>query len=39
MFLVGNKQRKPYLFAFTDDMSRLIAHAKFYFSEGLAIYL
>ncbi|CAO0821048.1 hypothetical protein DFAR_2090026 [Desulfarculales bacterium] len=39
MLLVGDKRRKIYLFAFIDDMSRLIAHAEFYLSEGLAIYL
>ncbi|CAO0821594.1 hypothetical protein DFAR_2480044 [Desulfarculales bacterium] len=39
MFLVGDKQRKIYLFAFIDDMSRLIVHAEFYLSEGLATYL
>ncbi|CAO0822679.1 hypothetical protein DFAR_3220010 [Desulfarculales bacterium] len=39
LLLVGDKQRETYLFAFIDDMSRLIAHAEFYFSEGLATYL
>ncbi|CAO0824197.1 hypothetical protein DFAR_490009 [Desulfarculales bacterium] len=32
MLLVGDKRRKTYLFAFIDDMSRLIAHAEFYLS-------
>ncbi|CAO0822753.1 hypothetical protein DFAR_3290001 [Desulfarculales bacterium] len=35
LLLVGDKRRKTYLFAFIDDISRLIAHAKFYLSEGL----
>lgn len=39
MVLVGDKRRKTYLFAFIDDMSRLIAHAEFYLSEGLTTYL
>jgi transposase InsO family protein len=32
----GGKQRKSYLIAFIDDHSRLIPHARFYPSEGLA---
>ncbi|CAO0821796.1 transposase [Desulfarculales bacterium] len=39
MLLVGDKRRKIYLFAFIDDMNRLIAHAEFYLSEGLTTYL
>ncbi|CAO0824287.1 hypothetical protein DFAR_560020 [Desulfarculales bacterium] len=39
MLLVGDKRCKAYLFAFTDDMSCLIAHAEVYLSEGLATYL
>lgn len=39
MVLAAGKRRKAYLFAFIDDMSRLIAHAEFYLSEGLATYL
>ncbi|CAO0822220.1 hypothetical protein DFAR_2890001 [Desulfarculales bacterium] len=27
MLLVGDKRRKTYLFAFTDDMNRLVTHA------------
>lgn len=37
--LVGDKKRKVYLFAFLDDMSRLIPHAQFYTSELLDSYL
>ncbi len=33
------RQRKTFLFAFLDDMSRLIPHAQFYLSEGLESYL
>jgi transposase InsO family protein len=33
------KMRKTYLFAFIDDMSRLIPHAEFYLSERLPSYL
>ncbi|CAO0821452.1 hypothetical protein DFAR_3630016 [Desulfarculales bacterium] len=33
------KRREAYLFAFIDDMSRMIVHAEFYLSEGLATYL
>ncbi len=36
---VGGRQRKTFLFAFLDDMSRLIPHAQFYLSEGLESYL
>ncbi|CAO0824132.1 transposase [Desulfarculales bacterium] len=39
MFLMGDKRRKTYLFALIDGMNRLIAHAEFYLSEGLATYL
>jgi transposase InsO family protein len=37
--LVGEKRKKTYLFAFIDDMSRLIPHAQFYLSEKLDSYL
>jgi putative transposase len=36
---VEGRQRKTYLFAFLDDMSRLIPHAQFYLTEGLENYL
>jgi putative transposase len=36
---VGGKQKKTYLIAIIDDHSRLIVHARFYLSEGLACYL
>jgi hypothetical protein len=36
---VEEKKRKSYLFAFLDDMSRLIPHAQFYLSEKLDSYL
>jgi transposase InsO family protein len=36
---VEGKKRKTYLFAFLDDMSRLITHAQFYLSEKLDSYL
>jgi putative transposase len=36
---VEGKRRKTYLFAFLDDMSRLIPHAQFYLSEKLDSYL
>ncbi|CAO0824681.1 hypothetical protein DFAR_810008 [Desulfarculales bacterium] len=39
MLLMGDKRHKTYLFAFIDDMSRLIAHAESYLSESLATYL
>jgi transposase InsO family protein len=38
MFAEG-KRRKVYLFAFIDDMSRLIAYAQFYLSEGIDAFL
>jgi transposase InsO family protein len=37
--LTPNKNRKTYLIAFIDDMSRLICHAQFYLSENLNSYL
>ena len=37
--LVQEKKRKVYLFAFLDDMSRLVTHAEFYPSEKLTSYL
>jgi transposase InsO family protein len=37
--LVEGKNRKAYLIAFIDDMSRLICHAQFYLSENLDCYL
>lgn len=36
---VEGRQRKTFLFAFLDDMSRLVPHAQFYLSEGLESYL
>jgi len=36
---VEGRSRKTFLFAFLDDMSRLVAHAQFYLSEGLESYL
>jgi putative transposase len=36
---VEGKNRKTYLIAFLDDMSRLICHAQFYLSENLDCYL
>jgi putative transposase len=39
MVTVAGKKRKTYLFAFLDDMSRLIPHAEFYLSERLDSYL
>ena len=36
---VQNKNRKTYLIAFIDDMSRLVCHAQFYLSENLNSYL
>jgi len=36
---VEGRNRKTFLFAFLDDMSRLIPHAQFYLSEGLENYL
>jgi transposase InsO family protein len=37
--LLDGKNRKSYLIAFIDDMSRLICHAQFYRSENLNSYL
>ena len=37
--LVDGKLRKGYLFAFIDDMSRIIPHAEFYLHERLPSYL
>jgi transposase InsO family protein len=37
--LLDGKNRKTYLIAFIDDMSRLICHAQFYRSENLNSYL
>jgi putative transposase len=39
MVRVEGRQRKTFLFAFLDDMSRLIPHAQFYLTEGLENYL
>jgi hypothetical protein len=39
MVQVEGRQRKTFLFAFLDDMSRLVPHAQFYLSEGLESYL
>jgi transposase InsO family protein len=39
MVMVGEKRRKTYLFAFIDDMSRLVPHAAFFTSENLESYL
>lgn len=36
---VEGKQRKTYLFAFLDDMSRLITHAEFYLNERIESYI
>ncbi len=35
---VEGRQRKSYLFAFIDDMSRLICHAEFYLNERIDAY-
>lgn len=35
---VDGRQRKSYLFAFIDDMSRLICHAEFYLNERIDAY-
>jgi putative transposase len=35
----GDKRRKSYLIAFIDDHSRLIPHAQFYPSEGVAAFM
>ena len=37
--MVDGKNRKAYLIAFIDDMSRLVCHAQFYLSENLNSYL
>ncbi len=39
MVMVGEKRRKTYLFAFIDDMSRLVPHAAFFLNENLDSYL
>jgi transposase InsO family protein len=39
MVPAGDKRKKTYLFGFIDDMSRLVPHAGFYFSENLVSYL
>jgi putative transposase len=39
LLLCGGKRRKSYLIAFIDDHSRLIPHAQFYPSEGLASFM
>jgi putative transposase len=39
MVEVDGKRRKTYLFAFIDDMSRLIPHAQFYLRESLDCFL
>jgi putative transposase len=39
LLVVGDNRRKTYLLAFIDDISRLIVHAEFYLSEGLANYI
>jgi len=39
MLKVEGKNKKTYLFAFIDDMSRIIPHAEFYTSERLHSYL
>lgn len=36
---VGDRKRKTYLYAFIDDMSRLVPHAAFSLNENLASYL
>jgi len=36
---VEGRHRRTFLFAFLDDMSRLVAHAQFYVSEALESYL
>lgn len=36
---VEGRQRKSYLFAFIDDMSRLITHAEFYLNERIDSYI
>jgi len=39
MVMVGDKRRKTFLFAFIDDMSRLVPHATFCLNENLDSYL
>jgi transposase InsO family protein len=39
MVQVEGRQRKTFLFAFLDDMSRLVPHGQFYLREGLESYL
>ena len=39
MLQAGGKNKKTYLFAFIDDMSRIIPHAEFYTTERLHSYL
>jgi len=39
MVSVEGRQRKTFLFAFLDDMSRLVPHAQFYLTERLDNYL
>jgi putative transposase len=39
MVMAAGKKRKSYLFAFIDDMSRLIPHGEFFLSEKLDSYL
>ena len=39
MVKMEGRQRKTFLFAFLDDMSRMVPHAQFYLSEGLESYL
>jgi putative transposase len=36
---VEGRERRTFLFAFLDDMSRLVPHGQFYFIEGLQSYL
>lgn len=38
MVEVEGRQRKSYLFAFIDDMSRLVCHAEFYLNERIDAY-
>jgi len=39
MVETAGRQRKTYLFAFIDDMSRLIPHAEFYLNERIESYI
>jgi putative transposase len=39
MVMEGEKRRKTFLFAFIDDMSRIIPHAAFFLTENLDSYL